>query len=270
MLMNLTLISHQLVHLKGGFEVRRPNEKKGVFTVGGDSDESVATGSQPKEARKRIVNRIRRNYQIPVTYPKDATPEQIKALNEKRMSRCNELIAQLDEDLNEFVKTGKRIERTIYKKRKQPHFTYIFENHETIFTDDVKFVCFDKLPYGESHSGYHGVVVRHHNNSMLEGDTLAQEAVMEAVVLDPKEIDALKDTPYPVGLHTKDRMMYSRKALNLPEGVTVTRQMLEDACEKKGVFAPKANAAPPPSGKGNKPPQTSNKNKRRRNKRKGK
>lgn len=281
-LTNLTLISHQLVHLKGGFEVRRPNTKTGVFTVDSGTDESVETPQKIQEARKRIVNRIKRNYQVKVTYPKDATPEKVQELNGIRMAHCRELIAQLDEDIGKFKATGERVERTIYKKKK-PHFTYIFEPHHVEVMPDVPMICFDKLPPGAKvHFGHTGefFLVRA-LTGQARGETLLDESKKEFLefIVNRNNIDKKYDAehplPYPVGGvgdgdDGKNRMMYSRKALGLPDDQPLTRELLEEALAKKNILPKKPEGGEPPTGKGRKAKQTpkSRKNKQQQQQRK--
>lgn len=144
MLMNLTMISHQEVTLKGGKKILRPNTLETVASYDTkDTDETTV-----KSAHKRIRTRIQRNYRRPVTWPEGKLSEAAKAeiLKERDMD-VNAFMMVLNSDLDKFVNNaGTTVERTLVKNGR-PHFTYKFEPHQIVITDDVPdIVCFEKLP----------------------------------------------------------------------------------------------------------------------------
>lgn len=143
MLMNLTLISHQEVTLKGNKKIFRPNTLETVASYNtSDTDPTTV-----KSAHKRIRTRLQRNYRREVVWPEGKlSDEQKKALIKERDMDVNLHMLVLNNDLDKFVKTGERLERVVHKNGR-PHFTYIFEKHTIVITNDVPDIkCFEQLP----------------------------------------------------------------------------------------------------------------------------
>ncbi|AUR96984.1 hypothetical protein NVP1253O_51 [Vibrio phage 1.253.O._10N.286.45.B12] len=143
MLMNLTMISHQEVTLKGGKKIFRPNTLETVASYDTRDNEETTV----KSAHKRIRTRIQRNYRRDVKWPEGKLSKEAKdAILKERDMDVNLHMMVLNNDLDKFVKTGERVERVIHKNAK-PHFTYIFEPHTIVITNDVPdIVCFEQLP----------------------------------------------------------------------------------------------------------------------------